>query len=94
MSNNKIEVNQGYRLTGTMDGMKRKLCFVCGRQGRSITLLLVNEITTATVQYFDREFAHVHTHDGVYNLQPCNRITDLQEVADVCEIIRSAPYEN
>ena len=88
-----ILVDQGYKLTPVMSGQKRKLCFVCGRQGSSITLLLVNEIVTANVQHFDREYARVQTKDGYYNLMPCNRVIDLQEVAAVCDIIKNYPEE-
>lgn len=88
-----IEVNQGYKLIPEMSGGKRKLCFVAGRQGNAITLLLVSGITTATVLPFGREFAKVKTRDGVYNLMPCNRVKDVQDVADVCEIIRSSTDE-
>ena len=88
-----IEVNQGYKLMPAMSGKPRKLCFVAGRQGNAITLLLVSGIATATVQQFEREFAQVKTKDGVFNLMPCNRVTDIQDVADVCDIIRNAPDE-
>lgn len=88
-----IEVYQGYKLTGAMPEQKRKLCFVAGRQDNTITLLLVCGIVTATVQQFAREFAQIKTKDGVYNLMPCNRVTDMQDVADVCDIIRNAPDE-
>ena len=88
-----IEVNQGYKLYPAMSGQKRKLCFVAGRQGNTITLLLVCEIATATVQQFDHEFAQITTKDGVYNLMPCNRVKDVQDVADVCDIIRNSPDE-
>ena len=86
-----IEVNQGYKLVGTMDGQKRKLCFVSGRQGSTITLLLVCGIVNAKVQNYEREYAQVNTPDGVYNLMTCNRVTDLQDAADVCDIIRNCP---
>lgn len=88
-----IEVNQGYKLMPAMTGKPRKLCFVAGRQGNAITLLLVSGIATATVLHFEHEFAKVKTRDGVYNLMPCNRVTDIQDVADVCDIIRNAPNE-
>ena len=88
-----IQVYQGYKLMPTMSGPKRKLCFVAGRQGDTITLLLVSGIATATVQQFDREFAQIKTNEGVYNLMTCNRVTELQDVADVCDIIRNSPDE-
>ena len=88
-----IEVNQGYKLMPAMSGKPRKLCFVAGRQGNAITLLLVSGIATATVLQFEREFAKVKTRDGVYNLMPCNRVTDIQDVADVCDIIRNTQDE-
>ena len=88
-----IEVNQGYKLLGAMKEQPRKLCFVCGRQGNSITLLLVNEIATAKVLMFSNEFAQIKTREGCYNLFPNNIVTDLQDVADVCDIIRNAPDE-
>ena len=88
-----IQVNQGYKLMPVMSGQKRKLCFVAGRQGNTITLMLVSGITTATVQQFDREFAQVKTNDGVFNLMPCNRVKDVQDVADVCDIIRNSNDE-
>ena len=89
-----IEVYQGYKLMPAMSEQKRKLCFVAGRQGSSITLLLVGGIVTADVRQFDNsEFAQIKMKDGVYNLMPCNRVTDLEEVADVCNIIRNAPDE-
>ena len=88
-----IEVNQSYKLYGVMGDQKRMLCYVVGRQGNAITLLLVDGIATATVQQFDREYAKVQTRNGLYNLFPCNRVTDVQDVADVCEIIMSADHE-
>lgn len=88
-----IQVNQGYKLIGAMKEMPLKLCFVCGRQGDKITLLLVSEIATATVLHFEREFAQIKTNYGVYNLMTCNRVTDIQDIADVCDIIRNAPDE-
>lgn len=88
-----IEVNQVYKLMPAMTGKPRKLCFVAGRQGNAITLLLVSGIATATVLQFEREFAKVKTRDGVYNLMPCNRVTDIKDVADVCDIIRNTPDE-
>ena len=88
-----IKVNQGYKLIPAMKGQHRKLCFVSGRQGNTITLLLVCGIVTAHVQQFAREFAQIRTNDGTYNLMPCNRVTDITDVADVCDIIRSAPDE-
>ena len=88
-----IEVNQGYKLMPAMSGQKRKLCFVAGRQGNAITLLLVSGIVTATVQQIEREFAQVKTNDGVFNLMPCNRVKDVQDVADVCDIIRNSNDE-
>lgn len=90
---NTIEVDQGYKLIGAMKEQPRKLCFVAGRQGDTVTLLLVCGIATATVQHFTQEFAQVKTHEGVYNLMPCNRVTDIQDVADVCNIIRNSDYE-
>ena len=88
-----IEVNQGYKLIPAMKGQKRKLCFVSGRQGNVISLLLVSEIVTASVQQIEREFAQVRTNDGVYNLFPCNLVTSLHDVADVCDIIRNSNDE-
>lgn len=88
-----IEVNQSYKLYGVMGDQKRMLCFVVGRQGNAITILLVDEITTATVQHIEREFAQVETRNGLYNLFPCNRVTDVQDVADVREIIRRNNHE-
>ena len=88
MFNSKIEVNAAYKLVGTMSEMPRKLCFVCGRQGETISVLLVSGITTATVRQFEREFAQVRTRDGLYNLMPCNRVSDVGEVAEICEIVR------
>ena len=88
-----IQVNQGYKLIPAMTGQKRKLCFVAGRQGNAITLLLVSGIVTATVQQIEREFAQVKTKDGLYNLMTCNRVTELHDVADVCDIIRNSNDE-
>lgn len=88
-----IKVNQGYKLMPAMSGKPSKLCFVAGRQGNAITLLLVSGIATATVLHFEREFAKVKTKDGVYNLMTCNRVTDIQDVADVCDIIRNSTDE-
>ena len=42
--NDVIEVNAGYKLVGRMREMPRKMCFVCGRQGDTISLLLVNGV--------------------------------------------------
>ena len=86
--NDLIEVNSGYRLIPCLKGQKRKLCFVCGRQGNTITLLLVSGIVIANVQTYDHEYARVQTQDGDYNLMPCNKVNDLTEVAEVCDIIR------
>lgn len=86
-----IEPLAGYRLTPCQEGMPKKLCFVSGRQGNAITVLLVCGIVTATVQQFAREYSKVMTRDGAYNLMPCNRVTDINEVAEVCDIIRNCP---
>ena len=88
---NEIEVNAGYRLTPCMQGKKNKLCFVSGRSYNKITVLLVNEIVIANVDQYGREYAKVKTNDGEYNLMPCNVVTDLTEVAEVCDIIRNSP---
>lgn len=88
---NVIEMNAGYRLTPCMSGQPKKLCFVSGRQGDVITVLLVSGIAIANVQTFAREYAKVQTADGNYNLMPCNKVTDLTEVAEVCDIIRNCP---
>ena len=86
-----IEVNAGYQLMPCLKGQKRKLCFVSGRQGNTITLLLVSGIAIANVQTFAREYAKVPTKDGDYNLLPCNKVTDMNEVAEICDIIRNCP---
>ena len=89
--NDVIEVNAGYRLTPCQSGMPKKLCFVSGRQGNVITVLLVSGITVANVQPFEREYAKVRTKDGFYNMMPCNKVTDMNEVAEICDIIRNCP---
>lgn len=86
-----IEVNAGYQLMPCQKGQKKKLCFVSGRQGSTITLLLVSGIAIANVQTFAREYAKVPTKDGDYNLMPCNKVTDMNEVAEICDIIRNCP---
>lgn len=86
-----IEPLSGYRLTPCADGAKRKLCFVSGRQGDVITVLLVSGIAVANVQMFAREYAKIRTNDGYYNLMPCNKVTDMNEVAEICDIIKSCP---
>lgn len=89
-----IKVNLGYKLVGTIEGQKRKLCFVSGRQGNMITLLLVSGIATAKIMPLDHEFARVDLPDGSYNLSPCNKVSDLNEVAEICDIIRNSPDED
>ena len=89
--NDVIEVNAGYRLTPCNGGQKRKLCFVSGRQGSTITMLLVSGIAIANVQTFAREYAKVPTKDGDYNLMSINKVTDINEVAEICDIIRNCP---
>lgn len=86
--NDVIEVNAGYKLVGRMREMPRKMCFVCGRQGDTISLLLVNGVTTAEVEWHGREFAQVRTPDGVYNLMTCNKVFDVNEVADIVTILQ------
>ena len=88
--NDVIEVNAGYRLTPCNGGQKLKLCFVIGRQGSTLTLLLVSGVAIASVQEFSREYAKVPTKDGDYNLMPCNKVTDMNEVAEICDIIRNS----
>lgn len=83
-----IEVNAGYKLVGRMREMPRKLCFVCGRQGDMISVLLVSGVTTAEVEWHGREFAQVRTPDGVYNLMTCNKVSDVDEVAGVVRILQ------
>ncbi len=83
-----IEVNAGYKLVGRMREMPRKMCFVCGRQGDTISVLLVSGVTTSEVVQCDREFATVRTPDGFYNLMPCNKISDVAEVADIVAILQ------
>ena len=89
--NDEIEVNAGYILIPCQKGQKKKLCFVSGRQGSTITLLLVSGIAIANVQQFEREYAKIPTKDGDYNLMPCNKVTDMNEVAEVCDIITNCP---
>ena len=86
-----IEPLSGYRLTPCQDGMPKKLCFVSGRQGNVITVLLVSGIAVANVQQFAREYSKIRTNDGYYNLMPCNKVTDMNEVAEICDIIRNCP---
>ena len=93
--NSKIEfeVNAGYRLMPCLKGQKRKLCFICGRQGNLVTLMMISGLMTVEVGGFDHEYAKIRTKDGDYNLMPCNKVTDMNEVADVCEIIMNCPEE-
>lgn len=84
----RIEVNAGYRLVGCMKDMPRRLCYVCGRQGNVIQVLLVSGIATAEVRQFAREFAQVRTPGGLYNLMPCNRVSDCAEIAEIVEILK------
>lgn len=88
-----FEVNAGYRLTPCMRGQKRKLCYICGRQGSLITLMMVSGLMTVDVDGYEHEYAKIRTKDGNYNLMPCNKVTDMNEVAEVCEIIMNCPEE-
>lgn len=86
-----IEVNAGYLMTPCMSGQPKKLCYVYGRQGNAITVMVLSGITVAYVQMFEREYAKVKTVDGVYNLMPCNKVHSMDDIAEVCDIIRNCP---
>ena len=86
-----IEPLSGYRLIPCQNGMPKKLCFVSGRQGNAITVLLVSGIEIVNVQMFEREYAKIRTNEDYYNLMPCNKVSDVNEVAEVCDIIRNCP---
>ena len=93
---NEIKINTGYRITPVIEGNKPLLCYVTGRQGSFLSVLIVNGICTAEVFSrgafgVDREFARVTTPWGFYNLSPVGEVSDVNEIAQVCDIIRSAP---
>ena len=89
-----IKVNTGYRITGSIPGQPPRLAYVSKRVGNKITIMLMNGIVTCMVtpaEVFGREYAQVKTPFGVYNLSPCGEVKDLNEVAEVCDIIRQCP---
>lgn len=90
--NDIIKPMTGYKITPANPGQNRLLAFCSGRQGNVITLMLVNGILTGevTVEY-GREFCQVDTPVGKYNLSPCGEVHDLNEVAEVCDLIRNCP---
>lgn len=87
-----INVNKGYRLVGAMPDQPRRLAFVAARSGSLVTLLMIGSVETCQLANFDgHEFGRVTTPHGVYNLSPAGEVTDMGEVAEVCDIIRNAP---
>lgn len=82
-----IEVHKGYRLVGEQRGMPAKFCWVVGRQGSTISLLLVSSVATAEVEEYGREFAKVKTPDGVYNLMTCNEAKTDEDFEGVIQAI-------
>lgn len=87
-----IEPMKGYVLTPVHPDAKRRLAFCSGRQGNLITLMLVNGLVTGKVtSEFGREYCQLNTPFGRFNLSPCGVVSDLDEVARVCDIIRMCP---
>jgi len=89
-----IKVNTAYRMTPSVQGQPRKLAYVTGRQGNLISLMIINGIVTGAVVPADvcgREYAQIQTPLGMYNLSPVGEITDINEVADVCQVIMNCP---
>lgn len=89
-----IKEGTGYKLTPAMDGQPKRLAYVSSRRGNLLTLMLINGIVSSTVvpaSVYGREFAKVQTPFGSYNLSPCGEVTSLDDVAEVCDIIKQCP---
>ena len=85
-----IEVGKAYKLYGVMKEQPKKLCYVVGRQGSTISVLIVGDVALGEVGHCEGEYAKVRARDGVYNLFPCNLVKDPDEVAAVCDMIRNS----
>lgn len=85
----------GYVLTGTMPRQPKILCYVSEREGNEITVMLLSGLVKGKVvpagTFSRTEYAKLLTPYGVYNMSPCGKISDLNDVASVIDIIRNCP---
>lgn len=88
-----IEVDKGYKLVSQTRGLPPKFCYVSGRQGMLITLMIVSAVVHAEVFDMESEIAKVTTPDGIYNLMPCNEVKTAEDLMQVVECIKTAPVE-
>ena len=88
-----IEVDKGYKLVSQIKGLPPKFCYVSGRQGAMLTLLLVSAVVHAEVWDVESEFARVTTPDGIYNLMPCNEVKTADDLRQVVKAIKESPIE-
>lgn len=92
---NTIRPETGYVLTGTMPGQPKRLCYVARRNGNEITVMLICGLVTAKVVpagiFSSTEYAKLKTPYGVYNMSPCGKVSDVNDVASVIDIIRNCP---
>lgn len=92
---NTIRPETGYVLTGTMPQQPKRLCYVSQRQGNEITVMLLCGLVRAKVvpagMFSSTEYAKLRTPYVVYNMSPCGKVTDVNDVASVIDIIRNCP---
>lgn len=85
-----IEVGKAYKLCGVMPEQPRRLCYVTGRQGSTISVLIFNDVAIGEIKVCEGVFARIRARDGLYNLYPFNEVKDPEEVAQVCDMIRNS----
>lgn len=92
---NTIRQETGYVLTGTMPEQRKLLCYVSDRQGNEITVMLLCGLVKANVvpagTFSRAEYAKLQTPYGVYNMSPCGKVSDMNDVASVVDIIMNCP---
>ena len=77
-----------YVATSAIEGARRRLGVVLGREGRLVQLAFIDELTTGEVAWFNgRESVKVSTRTGEYNLSSAVR-AEAGDAAMVMDILR------
>ena len=89
-----FKVGEAYSAVPALEGAKRRLVVVIGREGCHIQLAWCDALTVGLVKAFDfgREFVQVRRPDGVYSVSAACRV-DAVTASEVLELIRNDIHE-
>ena len=85
----KFTVGTAYAAVPALEGARKHMCVVIGRQGRAIQLAWVNDLSTERVMdsFFDRELLAVTRPDGDYTISSACPI-DAVNAAEIMSMIQ------